>query len=902
MVADVRAVTFLLTDIQGSTRRWEYAPTQMSELLVHHDELLRRAVDGHGGTRVKSTGDGILAVFESPAAAIAAATQAQLALREEQVGGDDPLLVRMGLHTGEGEPRDGDYYGAAVNLAARLCDAAHGGQVLVSATTAELVGGDGGATLMDVGEIRLRGIHDVVRAFQVLHPQLPAGFPPLDPGRGVHGLPTTSGPLIGRAHELFEVLNAVGDRRLVTVVGPSGVGKTRLAIAAAEQLGSDPRADVVWCDLALLSAGGEAATVVVDALGANRQDDPVAAVVDALTQRDVVLVCDNVEHVVESARTLVSQLLGRAPATRVLCTSQVPVGIAGERVVPLATLDVDGDAPAVQLFLERSGEAGGATTRDAVASAAVVELCRRLDGLPLALELAAARTRTVSASEILRRLDQRFRLLRDDRTGADTRHHSLSTALAWSYGLLGGRERAVFEALSVFADSFTADAAHAVCGNDDDLDTLDDLDGLVQRSMLTMVDSSVGPRYRMLESLRAFGRDRLDETDAAVGVRERWSEWYRALTERVADAPRGPEERALVRQMQAEFANVRAVHQWAVREVRVELALGIVSDLYWYAHLGQRYEVASWAIAALELPDVDESPLAARVHAVGGYLASLSGQPSVAQHHVTRALELDPTSWLAVNASATVAYHQGRADEAHAGYERSRQLAVEQGLAFEEQTSNVQLAMITLFSDRSGAVPEFAARAEQLAESINSPTALAHASWSRGFAHYRSDPAQAIECFERAIILARAADSVLVVNSAVDPANRLRAKLERMTPAERAQLAAARLPHWSEGGSGYWRAVREIGWSFSDLGFHDEAARLFGAERAATLKFPSDVAETSRLDNAVAVTRAALGDAAYAAAAAEGATLDRDQLVEMVNGVLARLTSTDATATGARRA
>lgn len=901
MSAGVRTVTFLLTDIEGSTSRWERAPQEMSSLLVRHDDLLRRAVEHRGGTRVKSTGDGILAVFDVPSAAVRAAVDAQLALREQQLGGDDALLVRMGVHTGEGEPRDGDYYGAAVNLAARLCNVAHGGQVLVSAATAAMLGPDPEVTLTDAGEVRLRGIHEAVHAFQVMHARLPAAFPPLEVARTVPGLPIPSGHMIGRTQELRDVATAIADHRLVTVVGPSGVGKTRLAVAAAEHLTTLGSAEVVWCDLALLSAGGDAATVVVDALGAPRRDDPVTAAVDALADRRVVVICDNVEHVVDSVRAMVKALLARCPNTRVLCTSQVPVGLPGERVLPLPTLDVDGDAPAVELFMERAAASGAVADRSIPAMASVAELCRRLDGLPLALELAAARSRSVPATEILRRLDSRLRLLRNDRTAADDRHHSLATAVTWSYDLLGTRARAVFEALAVFADSFTAEAAHAVCGaTDDELDTIDELAGLVDRSLLTVIDTASGPRYRMLESLRAFGRERLNVTAAAPLVRERWSGWYRQLTARVAKAPLGPDERALVRQMQSEFANVRAVHEWAVQNGRADVALGVVVDLFWFAHHGQRYELLDWALDALAIPGADSSPLAAPTHGVAAYFAGLTGRPSVAEQHVARGLQLDPRCWLVVNASATVAYHRGRADEALALYRRSLELALNQGRRFEELTSTVQLAMIHLFPLRLEGIDELAEHAEHLAQQLGSPTALAQASWARGFAHYRSEPAQAVECFERAIILARAVDSVLVVNSAVDPANRLRAKLSHLTPAARLQMAAARLPMWRDGGSGFWRAIREISWSLSDLGFHQEAAQLFGAERAAPLKFPTDATETSRLERAVAVTRNVLGEAAYATAAAQGATMDRDQLAGLVGELVERIADRGAVVTDGR--
>ena len=366
-------------------------------------------------------------------------------------------------------------------------------------------------------------------------------------------------------------------------------------------------AEVVWCDLALLSAGGDAATVVVDAIGAQRLDDPLAAAVDALADRHVVLVCDNVEHVVDSARAMMVELLAHCPETRMLCTSQVPVGVPGERILPLTPLDVDGDAPAIELFLERAAAAGVLADRSTSTMASVAELCRRLDGLPLALELAAARTRSVPATEILRRLDNRFRLLRDDRTAGDARHHSLATAVTWSYELLGSREREVFEALAVFADSFTMQAAHAVCGaGDDELDTIDELAGLVDRSLLTMVDAPGGPRYRMLESLRAFGRERLHDTEAATAVRERWIGWYRTRDGAARQWPDQPRtnDRWCARSSRSS-PTCAPCTSGPFENERLDVALGVVADLFWFAHHGQRYELLDWALDALAIPGAD---------------------------------------------------------------------------------------------------------------------------------------------------------------------------------------------------------------------------------------------------------------------------------------------------------
>ena len=519
-------VTFLFTDLEGSTRLWEQYPEAMRPALERHDALLRDAVEQHGGNVVKTTGDGLHGVFTTTRDALDAALAAQGALAAEPWGLPGELRVRMGLHTGDAVVRDGDYYGPATNRAARVMAAAHGGQVVVSHATEEIVRDSlpDDVALVDLGEHRLPDLARPERIFQVVAAGLRREFPPLRSLDAMPGnLPSQLTSFVGREVEREAIADALLASRLVTVTGVGGVGKSRIALQVAlDVAGRFP--DGAWlCELATAHDDEELAQVVAATLGVLARPAVTLAdsVIDALRTRELVLVLDNCEHLVDSVGRLAEGLLRDCPGVRVLATSREALGVAGEQVWPLTSLDLPPRAPtfdavaaseAVQLFVERARAVQPGFVLDESNAEAVAEICRRLDGIPLAVELAAARVTIMAPSDIAARLDQRFQLLTGGRRSAAERHQTLRAAIEWSYEMLDPHERLLFQRLGVFPGSFDAEAVAAVAAGDglEAWDVLDAGAGLVAKSMMMADEASGSTRYHMLETLRAFAREHLE--------------------------------------------------------------------------------------------------------------------------------------------------------------------------------------------------------------------------------------------------------------------------------------------------------------------------------------------------------------------------------------------------------
>ena len=519
MSAPLGVVTFLFTDVEGSTRRWEADADGMRAALAAHDDVLRKAIEAHGGWLFKHTGDGVCAAFASPRSAVDAAVAAQRALE---------LPVRMGLATGEAELRGGDYFGAVLNRAARVMAAGHGGQILLADSTAGLLSG---VDLLDLGPRRLRDLPTPIGVFQVRAEGLHTDFPPL---RALDVRPGNLRPqattLIGRESEVTELGAAVRKHRLVTLTGVGGVGKTRLATEVARRL-VDEFPDGVWLfELAAVTDPGAVPDAVAAVLGIIQQPGKSVSesVATALEGRVRLLVFDNCEHLLNAAGDLIEAILEQSATVRVVATSREGLGIADERLRPVPSLDVGAgvDSAAVSLFIER---AQAVSPRFSVTSpaeaAAVVEICGRLDGIPLAIELAASRMASMTAGEVRDRLDQRFRLLVGSRRGLE-RHHTLRHAVAWSYDLLDDTEKALLDRCSVFAGGFDLESACAVMGSDDDFATLDLLDALVRKSLLVADRSSGRTRFSMLETIRQFAEEQLVARGKASEIRAAHSRYF----------------------------------------------------------------------------------------------------------------------------------------------------------------------------------------------------------------------------------------------------------------------------------------------------------------------------------------------------------------------------------------
>ncbi len=530
------AVTFLFTDIEGSTERWQRDDRSMSQALAEHDRTIRSAVERHGGFVFKHTGDGMCAVFVSASSAVAAAVEAQSGLE---------LPVRMGLHTGEAESRDGDYFGPTLNRAARVMDAGHGGQVLVSSATAGLVRD---WDFVDLGEHRLKGLDADERIFQVGR----AEFPALRTSRAVLGnLPVELSTFIGRVDEVESLVEELGEHRLVTLIGVGGTGKTRLSVEAARSVSESFSGGCWMVELAAVMVAEAVPFAFSAGLGmtAPTDGDVIGHVVARLRDKQVLIVVDNCEHLLAAAADAVERIVAACPTVAVLVTSREPLMIRGERLVPVPSLlPLDAE----RLFLERARDEAPDLVIDADQSRAVIELCERLDGLPLALELAASRVRAFSPVELVVNLEERFRMLVGGRRSRMERHQTMRGTLDWSYELCSHVEQAVFDRLSVFPAGFDMPAARAVAGGDEvsDFDVADAVPKLVDRSLLQRSIVSDGTtRYRMLETMRAYGREHLQHQGLSDVTRERHAHYMARTIAALELRTMGADEEQVLRRL-----------------------------------------------------------------------------------------------------------------------------------------------------------------------------------------------------------------------------------------------------------------------------------------------------------------------------------------------------------------
>ena len=548
--------TFLITDIEGSTRLWEEHATAMAAALAVHDALLRGAVQGRAGTVIKTTGDGLLAVFESAAAAVGAALDAQRAIRDADWGEIRVLRVRMAVHSGTAEVRDGDYFGPSLNRSARILAIGHGGQILASAMTAALAG-DGLAAdveLRDLGSHRLRDLDRPEQIFQVAVPDLPREFPSL---RSLStrrtNLPVQLTSFVGRERELDELDALVERHRLVTLIGTGGTGKTRLMLEAAGRL-VDRFSDGAWlAELAPLGDPAQVASEIARALGAPEiPGQPAIDTVQAfVAEKELLLLLDNAEHLVDGVAGVAGRLLAAAPRLRILTTSREALAVTGEAVLqlqslscPIATgrpgdhepppidLDAVAGTEAVRLFMDRATSVAPEFELGHDNAAAISEICRRLDGIPLAIELAAARVSVLSPGDIAQRLGDRFRLLAGGRRTAVPRQQTLHALIDWSWDLLTDDDRRLLRRLSIFAGGWTAAAAARIVGDDDqgadEAEVLDGLTRLVDRS-LVIIDRGPSTRFRMLETIRQYAREKLIEAGEVERLADRHFAAYAAL-------------------------------------------------------------------------------------------------------------------------------------------------------------------------------------------------------------------------------------------------------------------------------------------------------------------------------------------------------------------------------------
>ncbi len=571
-------VTFLLTDVEGSTRLWQEHPDVMADVIERHDLLIAEAVAKHGGTFVKSKGEGdsTFSVFTKATDAVAAAIDVQRCLQSEPWL--VPIAARTGVHTGEAELRHGDYYGTTVNSCARLRSTGHGGQIVVSQATEELVTEHlpADATLRDLGRHGLRDLDRPVRIFQLVVAGLRDDFPDLATrARVPSNLPTQRSSFIGRVRESEEVVELVHRHRIVTLTGIGGCGKTRLAIHTANQMLEEFDDGVFFCDLAPIAdpeAVDRAVAQSVRMTGST--GDTRADLLTFLSPRRTLLVLDNCEHVLDAAADIVDAILESGEHIRVLATSREGLRVEGEQAYAVPSLVADdASSEAVRLFTDRARQERP-SFEPAEHAAVVLNICSRLDGIPLAIELAAARVAHLTPEQIEQRLTDRFRLLTGGRRRVQ-RQQTLAAALDWSFEMLTPDEQALLRRLAVFAGGSTLEAAEGICSEDAALPVLDLLGSLVAKSLVTTEHAQRGGvRYRLLETVRLYAEEKLVDAGEAERFRGRHRDWFL----RWAEAP--TELYRLLGFDHAEIANIRSAIEWSAGEGRFDLCARLSTAVY----------------------------------------------------------------------------------------------------------------------------------------------------------------------------------------------------------------------------------------------------------------------------------------------------------------------------------
>ncbi|OJZ70394.1 adenylate/guanylate cyclase domain-containing protein [Mycobacterium paraffinicum] len=864
-------VTFLFTDIEGSTRRWEADPDGMRAALAVHDQLFRETVAAHRGWLFKHTGDGVCAVFSSPKAAVDAAVAAQRGLQ---------LPVRMGIATGEAEMRGDDYFGAVLNRAARVMSAGHGGQILLDGATAELLTG---VDLVDLGPRRLRDIAKPVAIHQVRAPGLSRDFPPLRAVDAVPGnLKAPATTIIGRESDIVEVQTALKAHRLVTLTGVGGVGKTRLALEVASRLANDFADGAFLIELATIGDPAAVPDAAAAVLGIIQQPEMSLAdsIAMALAGRSRLLVFDNCEHVLDAAAELIEKILEHSATVTILATSREGMSLGDEQLWTVPSLDHGRGlaSPAATLFIERAqGFARGVSLTRGDDAAAVIEICRRLDGIPLAIELAASRMVSMSPTELRDRLDDRFRLLVGSRRGLE-RHQTLRHMVQWSYDLLHDSEKALLQRCSVFAGGFGLPAACAVTGSGDDLTTLDLLHALVRKSLLVADRSASRTRFSMLETVRQFAEEQLVAAGEAHDTRNAHARYFAGRENDVMRLWDSARQRESYIWFTDELPNLRSAFRWAADAVDLDTAIAIA----WYATvLGlcvEQYEPVQWAEELIESAKAVDHPRLAHL-----YLAAV-------QCYANGRIE----DYFRYSEAGKAAIISGRYDEIAEALEPM--LGVGNIVAGHPERwvdwcrniierrphphtfVHACLVYALIISGETAAAIAASQQLPAAAETSDNPNVRSQALLAYGYANSDAEPTQAYDALARGLTIARESGNRQQESHQTLILSRL--AVSQGNPADALDLLTVSMRNFFDSGSfALVRSPLAVLAAYLDrLGHLAPAATIsgFAATPLTSHAFPE-------INSAVAHLRAALGDREYESLAAKGAAMT---IAEMVNYAL----------------
>jgi predicted ATPase/class 3 adenylate cyclase len=910
-------VTFLFTDIEGSTRLWERDAAVMARALARHNYLLGEAIRAHDGCHFKTIGDAFQAAFADPAAAVAAAVAAQRALAAEPWPETGPLRVRMALHRGQAEPApSGDYLAPSLNRLARLMAAGHGGQVLLSRVMWEAAGEclPDGVSGLSLGKHRLRDLLEAEEIWQLAIAGLPATFPPLKSLEGhPTNLPQQPTDLIGRDVEVAALrdLLAADDARLLTLTGPGGVGKTRLALAAAAESLEEFPDGVFLVVLAGVEDAGLLLPEIAAVLGVREGgglslEQSVLAYLDG---KRLLLVLDNLEQMrpFETAAATVAKLLDATPALRVLATSRAPLRIRAEREQPVAPLPIpdpddrdSGEAllttlaanPAVALFAERAQAARPAWRLTADNAAAVAEIARRLEGLPLAIELAAARIRVLNPADILRRLGDALDLLAVSAEGRPDRQQTLRAAIAWSHDLLRFEDQAAFRRLGVFSGGFSLEAAERVLAEAPDpwVDALDAVSILVEQSLVRLEEAPDSePRYRMLETVRAFALEELERSGEVAAVRTEHARWAESFARDSDMHILGPDSATWLVRYEREHDNFRAAIAWALESDPGDLGLRVPESMWrFWVIRGHFAEGRGWLERALAA--CPEAPPRLRGLALEGVgsIAWRQGDLAAAARAFTESLEIwrDTGNRNAVGAAltnlGTVIELQGDLDRAQALQEEALAILREFNEPLKTATALNNLALVVwnkgdspraiALLEESAAIKRQAGNQVGLASTLNNLGMLAAEA---------GDLDRAIAYLEETLAIDRELGDPAGIADSLGNLAGLTA--ETGDVARAAALDAEALEMRRELGDRLSLAhgLDSLAGTAVRAGEPQVGARLFGASQRLREEIgaPIQPSELSKYETGVAEIRSALGQEAFDEAWAAGRALSLDDAI-----------------------
>ncbi len=937
-------LTFLFTDIEGSTLLWERYPDAMKSALARHDDLLREAVTVHGGRVIKTTGDGLHAVFASTSDAVLGVLAAQRALANEQWGEVGRIGVRMGLHSGAAEAREGDYFGATLNRAARLMSIASGGQILLSEAAAGLVRDvlPPDASLRDLGEHRLKDLKRAERVYQLLASDLRADFPPLRSLESFpNNLPVQLTSFVGREKELADSRRLLGTTHLLTLTGPGGTGKTRLSLQLAADV-LELFADGVWLiELAPLADPSLIVQTIANVLAVREQPTRslIAVLRDFLRDKCLLLILDNCEHLIEACAQLADEVLHASSQLRIVASSREPLGIAGEsiyRVPPLSVpvlspesrvlSDKSEDAASsdtaqgrlsiqefesVRLFVERAQAARADFALSDANAHAIAQICARLDGIPLAIELAAARVKSLSVEEIAARLDNQFRLLTGGSRTALPRQQTLRALIDWSYNLLTEPECVLFRRLAVFAGGWTLEAAEQVASDDvrptmDEIDShppsavlrpddvLDLLDSLVNKSLVIAEPRDGGTRFRFLETIRQYARDKLLESGESERVRDRHLDYIERFARAVDLNLRTGDVRTWSDSAEREQDNLRTALEWSL--ARQPLAalriLGSVAMLW--NNWGEFTEGQRWCEQALARTQTatgtEFSSARAQVLAALAQLTMARGDIETARQAIEASLRLyrelgRPAAMAqAFSVRVLIAYFRGERDAATAYFDEGLALARAANDKYAEMMLLGAMTSVAASRGEFAAAETYTEQAASIAREIGSQLGLGMAMMSGGMlafvrGDYRLGRARLEESHADFQHMGQQ-HFANITRSELAHVARLLGEDERAV-----QLYREVIRVWKHEGhrAGIARCFECLAFIAGGHGKSTYAARLFGAaeslrELAHAAMMPGEQAEYAQQ---VQQIRSGADDATFANAWSEGRALTLEQAIQL---------------------